>query len=121
MFAKKSLAVKMGFGFAVPLFLAMVVGYTGVQGFLSINRALERADDSVQLVQMIQPCALPMAAAEHYGHIRATLQKLGQPIGNNDLWIAAHARAEGLVLVTNNEREFRRVPGLAVENWVAAA
>ena len=44
-----------------------------------------------------------------------------QPIGNNDLWIAAHARAEGWVLVTNNEREFRRVKGLAVENWVAGS
>ena len=52
--------------------------------------------------------------------IRAALERAGQPIGNNDLWIAAHARAEGWVLVTNNEREFCRVPGLAVENWVAA-
>ena len=40
-------------------------------------------------------------------------------IGNNDLWIAAHALAQGWVLVTNNEREFRRVKGLKVENWVA--
>jgi tRNA(fMet)-specific endonuclease VapC len=71
-----------------------------------------------QLVQMIQPCALPLAAAEHYGHIRATLQQQGQPIGNNDLWLAAHALAEGWTLVTNNSREFIRVPGLRVENWV---
>ena len=71
-----------------------------------------------QLVQMIQPCALPLAAAEHYGHIRATLQQQGQPIGNNDLWLAAHALAEGWTLVTNNTREFIRVPGLRVENWV---
>jgi len=40
-------------------------------------------------------------------------------IGNNDLWLAAHARAEGWVLVTNNEREFVRVEGLQVENWAA--
>jgi tRNA(fMet)-specific endonuclease VapC len=71
-----------------------------------------------QLVQMIQPCALPMAAAEHYGHVRATLQQQGLPIGNNDLWLAAHALAEGWTLVTNNTREFSRVPGLRVENWV---
>jgi tRNA(fMet)-specific endonuclease VapC len=72
-----------------------------------------------QLVQMIQPCALPMAAAEHYGHVRATLSQQGLPIGNNDLWIAAHALAEGWTLVTNNLREFSHVPGLRVENWVA--
>ena len=79
------------------------------------SRALATIDE---LVQMIQPCALPMAAAEHYGHIRATMQQLGQPIGNNDLWLAAHALAEGWTLVTNNTREFDRVPGLRVENWV---
>jgi tRNA(fMet)-specific endonuclease VapC len=45
------------------------------------------------------------------------LEKAGQPIGNNDLWIAAHARSEGWTLVTNNEREFARVEGLHIENW----
>jgi tRNA(fMet)-specific endonuclease VapC len=58
-------------------------------------------------------------AAQHYGAIRAALEKLGQPIGVNDLHIAAHARSEGLVLVTNNVSEFERVPALATENWVA--
>jgi len=83
------------------------------------SKARARALDTIaQLVQMIQPCALPMAAAEHYGYIQATLQQLGQPIGNNDLWLAAHALAEGWTLVTNNTREFMRVPGLRVENWV---
>lgn len=57
-------------------------------------------------------------AAQHYGAIRASLEKLGQPIGVNDLHIAGHARSEGLVLVTNNASEFVRVPGLQVENWV---
>ena len=57
-------------------------------------------------------------AAQHYGAIRATLEKLGQPIGVNDLHIAGHARSEGLVLVTNNISEFERVPALEVENWV---
>ena len=80
------------------------------------SRALATID---QLVQMIQPCALPMEAAVHYGHIRATLQQLGQPIGNNDLWLAAHALAEGWTLVTNNTREFDRVPGLLVDDWSA--
>ena len=65
-------------------------------------------------------------AAQHYGSIRAALEKLSQiektvqPIGVNDIHIAAHARSEGLVLVTNNLREFERVPALLLENWVEA-
>lgn len=58
-------------------------------------------------------------AERHYGAIRAGLERAGTPIGANDLFIAAHALALGATLVTANEREFRRVPGLAVENWVA--
>ncbi|MDR0246933.1 MAG: type II toxin-antitoxin system VapC family toxin [Burkholderiales bacterium] len=53
-----------------------------------------------------------------YGMIRSELEIKGQPIGNNDLWIAAHAKACGLSLVTNNEREFCRIAGLKVLNWV---
>ena len=58
-------------------------------------------------------------AARHYGSIRAQLKKEGTPIGNNDLLIAAHARSINAVLVTNNVREFNRVPNLTVENWVS--
>ena len=58
-------------------------------------------------------------AAQHYGAIRAALEKIAQPIGVNDLHISAHARSEGLVLVTNNVAEFERVPALELENWVA--
>jgi len=61
---------------------------------------------------------MPEKAGKIYGAIRATLDSRGTPIGNNDLWIAAHAKAIGLTIVTNNEREFRRVPGLRVQNWV---
>jgi len=57
-------------------------------------------------------------AAAHYGDIRAELEKKGQVIGVNDLHIAGHARSEGLVLVSNNLREFDRVSGLRLENWV---
>lgn len=60
-----------------------------------------------------------MPAAAHYGGIRAALEQQGTPIGVNDLHIAGHARSRGLVLVTNNLREFQRVPGLLLENWVA--
>lgn len=58
-------------------------------------------------------------AAHEYGALCALLEKARNIIGNNDLWIAAHARAAGLTLVTNNEREFKRVPGLKVQNWAA--
>lgn len=57
-------------------------------------------------------------AAWQYGIIRAALEKQGTPIGVNDLHIAAHARSLGLVIVTNNLREFDRIPGVSVENWV---
>ena len=58
-------------------------------------------------------------AAQHYGSIRAALEVRGQMIGVNDLHIAAHARSEGLTLVTNNLREFQRVDALQLENWAA--
>ena len=59
-------------------------------------------------------------AASHYGQLRAYLRRAGTPLGANDLLIAAHALSEDLTLVTNNRREFDRVPGLRVENWVEA-
>lgn len=59
------------------------------------------------------------SAARHYGSIRALLKKQGTPIGNNDLFIASHARSKNAVLVTNNIREFSRVPDLSVENWIS--
>ena len=67
---------------------------------------------------IIPVLAMPVAAGETYGTIRAALESKGTPIGNNDLWIAAHAKAAALTLVTNNEREFNRVPGLKIQNWV---
>jgi tRNA(fMet)-specific endonuclease VapC len=56
-------------------------------------------------------------AAEHTGQLRAELQKLGTPIGPYDQMIAGHARSLGLIVVTNNEREFESVSGLRMENW----
>jgi tRNA(fMet)-specific endonuclease VapC len=78
--------------------------------------ALERLRE---LLHWLPALPLPETAAEAYGTIRAELAAKGEMIGNNDLWIAAHAMAAGLVLVTNNEREFRRVRGLKVQNWAA--
>jgi len=59
-------------------------------------------------------------AAYAYGWVRADLEARGKPIGPLDMLIASHALSLGLTLVTNNEREFRRVPGLKVENWLAS-
>ena len=61
---------------------------------------------------------IPENAGKTYGAIRASLESQGKPIGNNDLWIAAHAKAASLIVVSNNEQEFQRVPGLKVQNWV---
>lgn len=76
--------------------------------------ALERLRE---ISEALPALPLPEKAAETYGLIRANLESRGELIGNNDLWIAAHALASGLTLVTNNEKEFRRVRGLRVQNW----
>jgi tRNA(fMet)-specific endonuclease VapC len=57
-------------------------------------------------------------AALHYGQVRAELERSGRPAGAHDMLIGAHARSAGLIIVTNNVREFERIPGLRVENWV---
>jgi tRNA(fMet)-specific endonuclease VapC len=80
-------------------------------------RREEAAAYLAALLETLQVLPLPLDAARRYAEIRAELQRAGRPIGSNDLWVAAHALAEDLTLVTNNEREFRRVPGLRVENW----
>ena len=72
-----------------------------------------------RLVSLLPVLPLPEEAASAYGEIRATLEKRGQMIGGNDLWIATHAKSAGLTLVTNNEREFKRVPGLKLQNWAS--
>ncbi len=86
----------------------------GVAKSTQMAAAVERLRE---LVQLLPALPLPEAAAESYGTIRADLESKGEMIGNNDLWIAAHALASGLTLVTNNEREFRRVRGLRLQNW----
>ena len=88
----------------------------GAAKSLQREAALERLHE---LVHWLPALPLPEAAAEAYGNIRADLAAKGEMIGNNDLWIAAHALASGLTLVTNNEKEFRRVRGLKLQNWAA--
>jgi tRNA(fMet)-specific endonuclease VapC len=68
-------------------------------------------------LRYVEVLDLPDGASGHYARIRAELKTLGRMIGANDLFIAAHARSLGLILVTNNTQEFKRVRGLGVENW----
>lgn len=71
-----------------------------------------------ELLHLIPPLPLPLEAGKHYGEVRYQLEKQGKPIGNNDLWIAAHALAIDVILVTNNKKEFSRIRSLKIENWV---
>ena len=86
----------------------------GAHASAKARENLQRLRAFARLVPALE---LPSEAAEHYGEIRAALQKAGALIGPNDLWIAAHARAAGLTLATNNEREFKRVSDLKIDNW----
>jgi tRNA(fMet)-specific endonuclease VapC len=70
------------------------------------------------LLEQIPIVLLNDTVATHYAKIRAELELAGQPIGPNDTWIAAHAMSLGATLVTNNVREFKRIKGLKVENWL---
>ncbi len=69
------------------------------------------------LASRLQVLPFEEQAATHFGQIRAELYRMGKPIGPYDMMIAGHARSKGLILVTNNVREFQRVPGLRIENW----
>lgn len=77
--------------------------------------ALQRLEELATIIP-VEP--LPAGAGLAYGKFRAALEKAGEMIGGNDLWIAAHAAAASLTLITNNEREFKRIKSLKVENWV---
>ena len=71
-----------------------------------------------RLSELIPVIAPSDTVGERYGAIRAHLERAGTPIGNNDLWIAAHALDLGVTLISNNTRELARVPKLKLDNWV---
>jgi len=71
------------------------------------------------LAARLEVLAFDDGAATHFGQLRAELYRSGTPIGPYDMMIAGHARSLGLILVTNNLKEFERVPGLRLENWAA--
>lgn len=72
-----------------------------------------------ELASLIPPLPLSTDTVKYYGKIRETLETKGKIIGNNDLWIAAHTLSLNLTLVTNNMKEFSRIPHLKLENWVS--
>ena len=80
----------------------------------------KNADALAQFLSIIEVLSFDVKAASEYGLIRADLQRKGMLIGQMDLLIAAHAKAHGFIVVTNNVREFARVEGLKVENWTSS-
>lgn len=91
--------------------------FHGAEKSAKVAQNLAAVEEFASLLEVLPYTA---KAAQHYGAIRTSLEKVGRPIGVNDLHIAAHARSEGLTLITNNLGEFERVPGLVTENWVGA-
>ena len=108
-------------------FLSQQVGDIGISSITvaeldyGVSKSRHAMKNRLALAQFISPlevASFDREAAAAYGRLRATLEQKGTPIGAMDLLIAAHALSLGVRLVTNNAREFRRVPGLRVENWV---
>lgn len=84
------------------------------------SRSSQRTESFAKLDEMLADIPvepLTSAVGSAYGEVRASLAKQGRLIGANDLWIGAHALSLNLTLATNNEREFRGIPSLKVENW----
>ena len=91
--------------------------FYGAEKSLNTDKNLEAVEEFVSHLDVLPYDA---KASQHYGQIKAALEKKGQIIGENDIHIAAHARSHGLILVSNNVREFQRVPNLVLENWVSS-
>ena len=97
---------------AISVVVAAELRYGAARrGSVRLSRQLEAVLSAIETLPLDEP------ADRHYGAIRADLERTGRPIGHNDLLIAAHARALGATLVTNNVREFSRVPDLEIEDW----
>jgi tRNA(fMet)-specific endonuclease VapC len=85
-----------------------------------VIKSLNPEQNKLALTQFVAPIEIPAyddAAAQHYGKVRAYLERQGTPIGSLDMLIAAHALSLNAVLITNNEKEFKRVSKLQIENW----
>ena len=109
--ARRVAALEPG-SFAISVIVAAELRYGAERrGSSRLTRQLEAVFSAIDVLPLEEP------VDRHYGAIRSELERVGQPIGSNDLLIAAHAKALGVTLVTNNLGEFRRVPGLVVEDW----
>ena len=98
--------------FAISVIVAAELRYGAERrGSARLTKQLGAVLSAIEVLPLKEP------ADRLYGVIRSELERIGLPIGHNDLLIAAHARATGAILVTNNVGEFTRVPGLTVENW----
>ena len=85
-----------------------------------VEKSMYTDKNKIALIQFLAPFEIVLydySAACQYGYIRAKLEREGTIVGSMDLLIAAHAKANDLILVTNNEKEFKRVDGLKIENW----
>lgn len=87
----------------------------GAEKSLNVDKNLEAIEEFISHLEVLPYDA---KASQHYGQIKASLEKRGEIIGENNIHIAAHAISQGLILVTNNVREFQRVSNLALENWI---
>ena len=87
----------------------------GAEKSANVDKNLEAVEDFVSHFDVLSYDA---KASQQYGQIKAGLEKRGELIGENDIHIAAHAISQGLILVSNNLKEFKRVSNLALENWV---
>ncbi len=109
--ARRVAALEPG-SFAISVVVAAELRYGAERrGSSRLTRQLEAVFSAIDVLPLEEP------VDRHYGAIRSELERVGQPIGSNDLLIAAHAKALGVTLVTNNLGEFRRVSGLVVEDW----
>jgi tRNA(fMet)-specific endonuclease VapC len=88
-----------------------------IYGAEKSSRVIQNLEAVEDFTSHLDVLSYDSRASLHYGRIKAGLEKKGEIIGENDLHIAAHAISQGLILVTNNLREFNRVPNLALENW----
>ncbi len=105
---------------AVPVTDVCISVITKSELLYGVEVSPRRVQDATALrtfLPYVEALDLPDEAATHYAQIRADLKKRGEMIGANDLFIAAHARSLGLILVTNNTAQFERVKGLTLENW----
>lgn len=101
------------------VFLSTVVFGELAFGWENSQRPNATRKEVEEFLAPFQRLGIDDATAREYGKLRQSLQSKGQPIGMNDFWIAAQALTHKLILVTRNTREFQRVPGLKLENWVS--